>query len=180
MPGSASTHVETAASAVPRSEARRPRHKSKTHVHRLASILADITLGGDRLGATVRHRPAHCLLDRFFALALEVSGGSGRGLAHRASTHRTRFLPAGSARAAQPTGTLVDLAHRPHPGLHLQRTRDRLYPLQPAVCGATLRGFIFQRRSKADFGVGHARSFAAENVLPGDCSAFQARIDHRR
>jgi len=82
-----------------------------------------------------------------------------------ASADGAGVLRSGSARAAQPTGSLVDLAHRPHVGFHVQRLVIGFNPLQSAVCGAALCRVVRRRRSQADRGFGDSGRFPAAHFF---------------
>ena len=111
---------------------------SRDYGNRLASILADTATGDHGIADLVRAWPAYRLLDCLFSVALEVSGRDDRCAAYRASTNGAGLLRSSRARTAQPARPPVDIPHRTHTGIHLQRLGDRFHSLQPAIRRAAL------------------------------------------
>src|SRR5580658_1435288 len=168
------------ASACPSRTATRSREVAERNIDRLAGIPAHDRTGGSGVGPSSRRGPALGLLDRLLALALEVRCRSDGRLADCSAADRARILRPGRSWFPQPTGTLVAVFDRAHFGIYLHGTRDRLDPLQPAVCGAALRCFVLVGRPEVARSLRYARGFTAAHLLPRGGSAFRTGPRHRR
>src|SRR6516162_2440157 len=97
--------------------------------HGLAIVLVDDPTGrtGDRYSA--HPGPAPGLLDRLFAVALEIPGGIPRGNADCVASHGVGVLRVAGPRIAESVGEGLASDDRTYLGVHLRRTCHRVHPL---------------------------------------------------